>query len=333
MTSGDRYVGQPVVVIGAAGFIGRWVARALHMENAELVLLVRDVQAARPVLDRLGVRATLVACDLERPDELDSLIDRIRPMIVFNLAGYGVDPLERNESVAERINAGLVEQLAHAVASYDVPRWTGQRIVHAGSALEYGIASGNLSEDSPAHPTTVYGRTKLAGSLALQAVCRSRAIRGLTARLFTVYGAGEHSPRLLPTLLGARGHKTPIDLTDGRQERDFTYVEDVAEGLLRLGVSPAPPGAIVNLATGRLTSVRVFIETATETLGIDKQRLRFGAIPTRSEEMHHDPVTIERLEGLTAWRPSTLIRDGIGRTATWCDALLTPGRIGDEIRI
>jgi len=70
----------------------------------------------------------------------------------------------------------------------------------------------------------------------------------------------------------------------------------------------------VNLATGRLTPVRAFVETAADVLGLSKARLRFGALVTRPEEMSHDPVTLERLESLTMWRPSTGITDGIGRT-------------------
>ena len=314
MTSRDRYRGVPALVLGAAGFIGRWVARSLSLQHADLSLAVRDEGTARRVLDPLGVRGTIAVCDLERPPDILSLIERVRPAVVFNLAGYGVDPDERLDSVAEAINSRLVRHVSDALASHDVPAWTGQRIVHVGSALEYGHMGGTLSEDVPGQPTTLYGRTKLAGTTALQSICGERRLRGLTARLFTVYGAGEHSRRLLPTLLASRASEGPIELTDGRQLRDFTYVEDVADGLLRLGLSSASPGTIVNLATGRLTSVRAFVETAADVLGLPKARLRFGALVTRPEEMSHDPVTLERLESLTMWRPSTGITDGIGRT-------------------
>jgi nucleoside-diphosphate-sugar epimerase len=156
-------------------------------------------------------------------------------------------------------------------------------------------------------------------------------VRGLTARLFTVYGAGEHCPRLLPTLLAERGSGAPIDLTDGRQRRDFTYVEDVAEGLLRLGLSRAPHGTVINLASGRLTPVRAFVDTAAGVLGLERSRLQFGALPTRAEEMRHGAVAIDRLERLVSWRPSTTVADGIARTAVWYDALFADRRIGDEI--
>ena len=136
MTSRDRYRGVPALVLGAAGFVGRWVARSLSLQHADLSLAVRDEGTARRVLDPLGVRGTIAVCDLERPPDILSLIERVRPAVVFNLAGYGVDPDERLDSVAEAINSSLVRHVSDALASHDVPAWTGQRIVHVGSALE-----------------------------------------------------------------------------------------------------------------------------------------------------------------------------------------------------
>jgi nucleoside-diphosphate-sugar epimerase len=140
-------------------------------------------------------------------------------------------------------------------------------------------------------------------------------LRGISARLFTVYGPGEHAGRLLPALLAARAASGPIELSAGLQRRDFTYVDDVAEGLLRLGLLPEPlaEGAL-NLATGRLASVRDFALAAAGVLGIDERRLQFGALPTRPEEMAHDPVSVRRLGDLVGWTPGTSIEEGVQRT-------------------
>ncbi|MDH3446350.1 MAG: NAD-dependent epimerase/dehydratase family protein, partial [Deltaproteobacteria bacterium] len=106
-----------------------------------------------------------------------------------------------------------------------------------------------------------------------------------------------------------------LQLTSGQQKRDFIYIEDVAEGLLRLGVASAATGDIVNLATGHLTSVRKFAETAANILYIPRDRLKFGEMPPLTEEMHHDQVTTKRLTRLTEWFPPTWIAEGIRKTA------------------
>jgi dTDP-glucose 4,6-dehydratase len=149
----------------------------------------------------------------------------------------------------------------------------------------------------------------------------------LTARLFTVYGPGEHSGRLLPSLLETAMSGNPLKLTAGSQQRDFTYVEDVAEGLLRLGLCQAKPGEIVNLATGKLTSVRHFAETAARILQIPSQALNFGQLPTRTEEMAHSEVSVERMRHLIGWVPTTEIAKGIRKTLEFENSFILPNHV------
>jgi nucleoside-diphosphate-sugar epimerase len=315
------YRGATVAVLGASGFIGRWVARALIASGATVVLVARRAASIHRALVA-EQRVTVREADLASASAVRDAVTGIRPAIVFNLAGYGVDRDERHEEPARAINAGLPGWIAEAMADVPAERWRGQRVVHAGSALEYGEIGGDLNEASHPHPTTLYGRTKLAGTLALRDTCASAGIRGLTARLFTVYGAGEHRGRLLPTLLEARRSEERIPLSAGLQRRDFTYVEDVAGGLVRLGTLATPaPGEIINLASGMLTEVRAFVLEAAGVLGIATGRLDFGALPTRTEEMQHDPVSVRRLRALLAdGVPGTPIREGVRRAANHADA-------------
>ncbi|NIQ31823.1 MAG: NAD-dependent epimerase/dehydratase family protein [Acidobacteria bacterium] len=205
--------------------------------------------------------------------------------------------------------------LCRAIASARQDDWVGQEIVHVGSALEYGDIKGDLAEHSAPNPTTLYGRSKLAGTLQLRRACQRLGLRGLTARLFTVYGPGEHPGRLLPSLIAAAESGGPLELTSGLQRRDFTYVEDVADGLLRLGLARTAPGDVVNLATGKLSTVREFVQVGAGVLSISDAQLRFGALPGRPEEMAHDAVRTTHLEALTSWTPPTSIADGIRMTA------------------
>jgi nucleoside-diphosphate-sugar epimerase len=301
--------------LGGAGFIGRWVARRLSAYGAILTLPVLSTAAAQSVFSFYGVQGEAVQVDLSQPGAIRDLLASVRPAITFNLAGYGVNRSERDETMAYEINANLIDGLCEAVLPVKDGHWPGQDIVHVGSALEYGAIGGDLAETSVPNPTTLYGRSKLAGTLRLAQHCRTQAIKGLTARLFTVYGPGEYAGRLMPSLLEAARSGEALPLTAGTQKRDFTYVEDVAEGLLRLGLATADPGEAVNLATGRLTTVKRFAETAARILGIQRAQLHFGALPTRVEEMEHSEVAIGRLRRLTSWTPEAAIAEGIRRTA------------------
>jgi nucleoside-diphosphate-sugar epimerase len=315
MDFGDQYRGIRVVILGASGFIGRWVARKLYTAGACTYLVVRDSAHAAGVFARYGVPGELVEADLLDIGLLRKIYGEILPAITFNLAGYGVDTSERDEEMGYRVNAEFPKTVCEVVAANKDPSWGGQHLVHTGSALEYGESAGSLYEDGPTRPTTAYGKSKLRGTQMVAETCAALELRGLTARLFTVYGPGEHSGRLLPCLLEASRTRQPLNLTAGTQRRDFTYVEDVAEGLVRLGLATkAVPGTVVNLATSELTSVRSFVDLAAAILNLPSAHLRFGALPPRPEEMQHDAVSIDRLRGLTGWAPLTKIEAGIRKT-------------------
>ena len=308
-----EYAGRDIVVLGASGFVGRWVARLLAGAGARLTLLVRAPDPSRRLFDKLGIQGDVRQLDLRDLGAVETAFHEVRPSVIFNLAGYGVDRSERDPKEARLLNADLVGVLCRIAAGIE-DDWRGLHLVHPGTALEYGVATGDLNEDTPAEPTTLYGRSKLAGTRAVQRACRDSGLRAVVARLFTVYGPGEHPGRLFPALIHAAKTRQPLPLTAGQQLRDFAYVEDVAVGLMLLGAIPEASGQVVNLATGKLLSVRDFALQAAQVLRLDEDLLKFGRLPVRGEEMAHNPVNINRLTTLTGWYPPADIRSGVERT-------------------
>lgn len=298
-----------VLITGSTGFIGRHVTRALVAEGADVAVVVRD----RKRLDSaVAKRVRILEHDLTNPGEIATAIGAARPSIVFNLAGYGVGRGERDDVTAHHVNMLLIGEALEALANRDPGKWTGARFVQAGSALEYGAIAGPLDEKVQPLPTTTYGQTKLAATTILHHARDEAGFPCVTARLFTVYGPGEREGRLFPTLVAARKTTGRIKLSAGTQARDWLYVEDAATGLLRLGLIPketilsgAHPfdAPAINLATGRMTTVRDFARAAAQALGIDAARLGFGDLEHLPEEMFHGTVPIARLEAALGWKP------------------------------
>jgi nucleoside-diphosphate-sugar epimerase len=299
------------VVFGASGFIGRWTVRALAELGASVVAVGRRRSAVADALG--GVRADIVEYDVTAPLAADWLA-ALQPDVVFNLAGYGVDRSERDEQIAARLNQTFVDELAGHVAALGSSDWRYARLVHAGSALEYGSLEGVLREDAVPAPTTLYGRTKLGGTQAIVERVRETGMRAVVGRLFTVYGPGEHAGRLLPSVLDAAARGATLPLSDGEQRRDFAYVEDAVEGLLRLAVCDAKPEVVVNVATGIMQRVKDFVTIAARVCEIPNENLRFGALPRLPEEMRQSAVSVDRLNALTGWAPSPDIERGVRRT-------------------
>jgi len=319
VSTAASYRNLPVLVLGASGFIGACTARALYARGASVIVTARDADRVAKALGPISSCVRTVIADLAERGAAARLIDDTAPALVFNLAGYGVDRSEQALPLMAAINTRMVAELCTHMAGRPTGTWSGVKLVHAGSALEYGRIDGPLHETAEPHPTTAYGRTKLEGTLAVQACYKVSGFEAVVARLFTVYGPGDYPDKLLPALLRTASSGMPLRLSSGRQRRNFVYVEDVVEGLLRLAACRASAGQIVNLATDHLTSVRDFAETAADVLGIDRALLHFGALPDRDDEMWHDSVDVSRLRSLTSWLPPTSIAEGIRRSRESAD--------------
>src|SRR5689334_8202489 len=106
--AGPNYRGIRVAVLGASGFIGRWVVRKLSEAGAETYLVVRN---------GAGIPGNVIETDLLDSAALPVLFRRLRPSITFNLAGYGVDRSEYDEGLAYRINAELPRVICESASA------------------------------------------------------------------------------------------------------------------------------------------------------------------------------------------------------------------------
>ncbi|MFX0196781.1 MAG: NAD-dependent epimerase/dehydratase family protein [Candidatus Hodarchaeota archaeon] len=308
------YTGVRALVLGASGFIGRWVARLLSQEGADLWIVGRDKERLNNVAKIYSSKGNKIVLDLEKPKAFQRLFEKIQPDITFNATGYGVSHQEKDERKAWKINAELVEEIASVVAKKGRSEWGGLKLVHVGSGFEYGPITHVITETIEPKPTTTYAKSKLSGTKKIQELSRLTGLRAVTARLFTVYGPGENFERLLPSLFRATKSGGSIKLTKGEQKRDFTYVKDIAIGLLKLGLLSEVPGQIVNLATGKLTPVRDFVKCAQNIIGINQSQLLFGTIPYRDDELWQGRVDVNLLKTCIHWVPSYSIIRGIQET-------------------
>jgi len=314
----DRLQDRRVLVLGATGFIGRWTVAQLRQAGAQVWAHARSPDAPRPRPLAQGVH--LEVADLSQPGSCGELIHRVRPDMVFNLAAYGVARQERDPSLHQRINQDVMEELICGVMS--IPsEWTGCRVLHLGSALEYGKAADSLDEEASCVPDTLYGRSKLAATEQLWEA-RDGGLASLVIRPFTVFGLGERPGRLVPTLLEAMNTSHRVPLSAGTQRRDFLYVEEVVRAALALACVPEGPvlrrarpfdAPALNVASGNLLPVREFVRILADELNIGAERLGFGDVAQDEREMHHPAVPTGRCGEALGGSLDVEIRDGVAR--------------------
>jgi nucleoside-diphosphate-sugar epimerase len=278
-------VTRRVLVTGASGFVGRPTVAALAEKFDEIHA------AARTPGDARG--AQWHAVDLLEPGSAAALVDEVRPTHLVHLAwvagpGYASSP-DNERWVAA--SGELLDRFAAA---------GGRRGVVAGTCAEYDwSAPGPLREDARLGPASAYARAKDALRRDVEAV---PGVSLAWARLFFLFGAGEHRGRLVPSVIDAlkRGEKPA--LTPGRHRRDYLYVDDAARALAQLVT--ADVAGPVNVASGSAVAIRDLVTTIADAVN-RPDLIEFGALPAPAE-----PGVVEAdiglLRGATGFEPRAL---------------------------
>jgi len=327
----------PVLVTGAAGFIGFHLARRLLDEGNEVV----GVDSVNEYYDRTLKEARLreldgragfrfVKLDLSQRAETESLFDEIRPSEVAHLAAQaGVRySLEQPRAYAESNLVAFLNVLEGC-------REHGVRHLTAASSSSVYGANTTLpfSEHGPAdHPISLYAATKRANELMAHSYSHLFGIPFTGLRFFTVYGPWGRPDMALFLFTKAILEGRPIDVFNyGNAARDFTYIDDIVEAFVRVLRNPpsAAPDAIdrLNDPARSTAPFRVYnigqqspvplmrmIEVLEQCLGrVAEKRL----LPMQPGDVETTFADVSDLERDTGFRPRVGIEEGVDRFVKW----------------
>jgi UDP-glucuronate 4-epimerase len=326
MTLSD-FSGRNVLVTGAAGFIGMHTARVLLDAGARVL----GVDSFEPYYDVALKEARLATLqgragfrfarhDLAEAAPTAALFGSEAPELVVHLAAQ---PGVRHSLIApDAYLRNNVTAFGHVLEGC---RHAGTRhLVYASSSSVYGANHAlPFSEDQRVDlPVSLYAATKAADELMAHSYSHLFRLPTTGLRFFTVYGPWgrpDQAPMLFTeAILAGR----PIAVfNDGRMQRDFTYVDDIVEGVVRtLERPPGPrpdsgaPHAVYNIGNHEAVELEVFIATLERLLGRaairDYRPMQPGDVPATY-------ASIERLQALTGFAPRTSLADGLARFVAW----------------
>ena len=318
--------GKRVLVTGAAGFIGMHTARALLDRGAEVV----GVDNFDPYYDvtlkaaRLGELSSRPRFDFHRVDLAETeacaaLFTNAAPALVVHLAAQpGVRYSLVNPHAYARNNlsafTNVLEGCRHAKVAH---------LVYASSSSVYGANHVlPFSEEQPVdHPVSLYAATKKANELMAHSYSHLFALPTTGLRFFTVYGPWGRPDQAPMLFTKAIVEGRPIDVFNaGRMERDFTYVDDIVEGVVRvLERAPAAdddraPYAVYNIGNHESVGLGTFIDTLERFLG---RRAIRNDLPMQPGDMEKTYASIDRLQQATGFAPGTALSDGLARFVAW----------------
>lgn len=318
--------GKPILVTGAAGFIGAFAAARLADMGHRVVGCDNYNDYYPPQLKHDRVAALLaprgIPClplELADPLQLESLFAKHQPALVVHLAAQaGVRYSLQNPAAYIQSNLVGFGNILEVCRRHQV-----EHLLYASSSSVYGAnAKVPFSEtDRTDEPVSLYAATKKSNELMAYSYSHLYGFPATGLRFFTVYGPwGRPDMAYFSfTQKMLKGESIPV-FAGGALRRDFTYVDDIVEGVARLLFKPtigpdgAPSHAVFNIGNHQPVSVLDFIQTLEKVLGV-KARIDFQ--PMQPGDVPATYADIEALREHVGFAPATPLEQGLARFSDW----------------
>jgi nucleoside-diphosphate-sugar epimerase len=318
------------LVTGGAGFIGSHIAEAL-LRQGRTVRVVDNLSTGNrqnlEYLKELGGDLDLIEADLNDADAARRACAGVE--IAFHLAAL--------PSVARSVEFPITSNAANVTATVELlcaARAAGvRRIIYAASSSAYGdrFAAGSARgqrdrvlvkrESMPPRPLSPYAVSKLAGEYYTQVFHDVYGVETVCLRYFNIFGPrqnpfsayGAAIPKFISAML--RGER-PVVYGDGRQSRDFTYIDNAVQANLLAAAAPKKrvSGEVFNVACGRNSTLLDVIDSLNRLLG-NKIAPKFA--PARVGDVRHSKADIGKARRLLGYAVSVSLAEGLERTIAW----------------
>ena len=325
-----------ILITGTAGFIGYHVAKRTmdqghHVIGIDNLNDYYDVELKKARM-RLLEKERFVSnkIDLEDRDALTQVFETHRPECVIHLAAQaGVRYSLENPHAYIQSNIVGTMNVLEACRHYGV-----KHLLYASSSSVYGSNTKMpfSVHDNVDHPVSLYAATKKANELMAHTYSHLYGIPTTGLRFFTVYGPWGRPDMALFKFTKAILNGDPIDVYNhGEMERDFTYVDDIVEGIVRLvdripqpdpdwsGDAPDPgsskaPYRIYNIGSNRPVKLMTFIRTLEKAL--EKEAV-INYMPMQPGDVPATYADVSDLEREVGYKPATSLEEGIANFVAW----------------
>lgn len=310
-----------ILVTGGAGFIGSHLVDQLLAEGGSKVTVIDDFNdfyspqikrsAVKPHLENPNYK--LVEADIRDTDAIAKVFaDGSFDCVVHLAARAGVRPSLKEPTLYTETNINGTQNLLELAKTHGVPQF-----VFGSSSSVYGINSKIpfSEEDRIFQPISPYAATKAAGELLCHTYSHLYNLRTVCLRFFTVYGARQRPDLAIHKFTKLITDGKPIQMFgDGSTRRDYTYIEDIIEGVRAAMDFTESIHEVFNLGESETTQLRRLIELIEQALGakaiIDRQPMQPGDVPVTFAD-------IAKARELLNYSPKTKIDEGIPKFVDW----------------
>lgn len=307
MTKGKGHI----LITGGAGAIGSNLAHELLARGND-VSVIDDLSSGHKDLVPAGAR--FIEGSITNDAALAAAFDPVPHYVIHAAALFANQNSVDHPQDDLLVNGlGLIKVLERAVAS------RARKLLFCSSSCVYGGKAVMCEDDTDLRPDTPYAITKWLGERYVRYWADQHILNAVSVRLFNVYGPGERPGRyrnVIPNFFAIALRGEPLVITGtGEETRDFTFMKDAVDGILGVLAAETPPGAVVNIGSGRPTRI-IDLATRINTLTGNPAKIRFSSrrswdhVPRRVSDN-----TLARQ--LLGFAPSVSLDEGLELTLAW----------------
>ena len=290
---------KKILIVGGTGFIGYHLAK----KCIKIGWQVTSVSSKSPSKKRRLRKVKYIISDITKKNILKKRVNNYYNYIV-NLGGY-VDHLNKNKTFK-----------SHYIGCKNITEIFFNKkplaFVQMGSSGEYGRSKSPQHENSKCNPQLIYGQAKLLASKYLIKIFKKKKFPVIVLRLYQAYGPKQDLNRLIPIVINACIKNKKFPCSDGKQARDFLYIDDVVNAIIKALKSKKAIGQIINIGTGKPKKIKNIIKYIKKTLkGGDPQ---FGKIKLRRDEILKIYPNIKKAKKILNWNPKISFNKGLKLT-------------------
>lgn len=307
-----------VLVTGGAGFIGSHLVRRLLLEGHAVTVLddfndFYDAAIKRDNASSFGTSVRVIEGDICDVDAVNAIYREGKFQTVVHLAARaGVRPSIQQPRLYLATNVTGTFNLLEAAQAFGV-----ERFIFASSSSVYGLAKEVPFREDMALLQTLspYAATKLAGEHLCGNFTNLHGLRTVCLRFFTVYGPGQRPDLAIHKFTDSINRGKPIPkFGDGQTRRDYTYVDDIVDGIFGALSYHGDPFDIFNLGENETTTLNELIAAIESALG---KKALIEQLPEQPGDMPLTCADISKARRLLNYRPVTKISEGIPKFVNW----------------
>lgn len=292
---------KKILIAGGSGFIGYHLVSACLKKN----FIVKSISSKKPSKQRKLKNVEYLICDVSNKKKLNKILDHNYDYVV-NLAGY-VDHSNKKKTRLSHYDG--CKNLALFFLNSKI-----KKFVQIGSSIEYGKTQSPQIENNLNEQKTysVYGTSKLLCTKFLLNLNDKFNFPVSILRLYLVYGPNQDNNRVIPITIMNAINNNKFDCSSGSQLRDFIYIEDLVNAILKVLSNKKSNGEIINIASGKPIQIKNVILRICKLVG--SGRPMFGKIKFRKDEIVNLFPSIAKAKRLLNWKPLIGINSGLKRS-------------------